>query len=188
MIFKVVNGSTEKSYYVNVNRASDDILPTKNLKIEVFNSKGEAYALTPAFSPATGAYALTIPHEETLVDVRTSILDSDVKETISVNGNAVENMVKYRVDNLQNGDNIITIALATPSGNKRYYSIVVNRADGDTILPVQLDDLKVLQSEFTLTPAFDINAYAYNIVVKPNTEFINLIPTSGSKKIGRAHV
>ena len=48
------------------------------------------------------------------MDVRTNILDSDVKKTISVNGNAVENMVKYRVDNLQNGDNIITIALATP--------------------------------------------------------------------------
>ena len=41
-------------------------------------------------------------------------------EVILVNSNPATIMTDPDLDNLQNGDNIITIALATPSGNKRY--------------------------------------------------------------------
>ena len=135
IIFKVVNGSAEKSYYVNVNRAADDVEPSRNLVIEAFNSKGQAYTLNPPFGPSTHSYAFSIPDSETSVDIRTSINDDNPIETITVNGNTVRNKEKYRVENLKIGDNVITVAIATPSGNKTFYSILVNRADPDTILP-----------------------------------------------------
>ena len=41
--------------------------------------------------------------------------------------------------------------------------------------------MTVKQNEFTLTPAFGSSTFSYEVLVNDDTEFINLIPTSGAR-------
>lgn len=79
------------------------------------------YDISPKFYNGTFKYTATVPNKVTSVEVNATANDKNSK--IKVTGN----------DNLQVGENKITINVVTPQGDSRNYYITVTRSTGNDV-------------------------------------------------------
>src|SRR5574344_783211 len=103
--------------------------------------------LSPTFSSSTTQYNVTVPYDETSLDMEVSL--ADVKATYIVTGN-----------NLIVGTNTVNITVTSESGSIRTYSITVIR---DAIISSLLSNLKI--TNYNLVPDFNSNINNYSLVV-----------------------
>ncbi len=99
---------TEGYYTITVDRAADDNNDLKALEVE-------NYTLDPEFDPNVTGYSITVPYDEDGVTVNATP-DDDTAE-VTVEGN----------DNLQPGENTITVTVKADDGSEKVYTITVTK-------------------------------------------------------------
>lgn len=116
VVVQAENGST-KTYNVNIVRksplSSDSSL--SNLTVD-------GHTLSPAFDPNTTSYKVTIPNDETSIDVNAIVNDPNAKVTITGN------------KNLSVGKNNIIVEVVAQDGSKRVYTIEATRKPSSNVV------------------------------------------------------
>ena len=152
---KAENGD-EKPYYLTIERELSDDVKLSDLKVE-----GETIT---GFDPDVSSYDYgTIPNDKTSLEVTGT--PEDPNATVEVTGN----------DNLQVGENTITVTVKAQDGTEGTYTITVTReADSN-------NDLKSLEVEgYTLDPEFnkDTTNYAIEVPKDVDSVVVNAEPDS----------
>ncbi|NIK67259.1 S-layer homology domain-containing protein [Paenibacillus sp. BK720] len=93
-----------------------------NLKAISLSAKGQAIALSPAFSPATDAY--TVETEADQVAVSAAASDSGARVGLRVNGQVPASQSSV---NLALGANVLEWTVAAENGNTKTYKVTVTR-------------------------------------------------------------
>ena len=99
---------TEGFYTITVDRAADDNNDLKALEVE-------DYTLDPAFDPDVTGYSITVPSNVDSVVVNAT--PDDDTATVVVEGN----------ENLQPGENTITVTVKADDGSEKTYTITVTK-------------------------------------------------------------
>lgn len=144
---KAENGD-EKPYYLTIERELSDDVKLSDLKVDGDTITG--------FDPDVSSYDYgTIPNDKTSLEVTGT--PEDPNATVTVEGN----------DNLQVGENTITVTVKAQDGTEGTYTITVTReADSN-------NDLKSLEVEgYTLDPDFDKDVTNYAIEVPKDVDSI----------------
>ena len=144
---KAENGD-EKPYYLTIERELSDDVKLSDLKVDGDTITG--------FDPDVSSYDYgTIPNDKTSLEVTGTAEDPNA--TVEVTGN----------DNLQVGENTITVTVKAQDGTEGTYTITVTReADSN-------NDLKSLEVEgYTLDPDFDKDVTNYAIEVPKDVDSI----------------
>ena len=138
----------DKQYTVNIYRNPyESPIPTLASAIEVYDQTYYQYNLTPNYDPDEHSYYVSVPStfESGKIRVYAQSNDSDPSNVnIKINGNIASNGAYTDLNNIIDGDNIITIELSNAQGNKEYYTVIINRALSG--IDAKLDNLVVKQS------------------------------------------
>ncbi|MGE5701753.1 MAG: Ig-like domain-containing protein, partial [Clostridia bacterium] len=156
------DGSTQKSYTIDVNRARSSNADLGNLTI----SQG---SLTPVFSSATTGYTASVANTVTSLDVTPTVADSTA--TVNVNGNSVTSGNASNVS-LTVGSNSITVTVTAQDGSTQQYTITVTRAASSN---ADLGNLTISQG--SLSPAFSSATTDYTASVANAVTSLNVTPT-----------
>jgi hypothetical protein len=123
----VTKGSVTRPATISV---TEQLSPV-NLLADLTLSTG---TLNPPFQSDTPDYSLNVSNRVTTFKV-TPVL-TDLRATITVNGQNVASGVNSQEITLSVGDNSITIIVTAEDGTTRTYTITVNRSSGDYFIPV----------------------------------------------------
>ncbi len=168
------DGTTKKSYVVIVNKEKAPAVASGDNNLRDLSVDG--YTLSPAFSQNTTSYSVTVPYEANSVKVN------------ATKNHSLANVVINGMDNLQVGDNTVTVEVTAENGSKKTYTINVKREE-KVETPPELDKDSTLKditvSEGTLSPAFSSNNSSYTLEVgdSVNSIDINAIPNSDKAKV-----
>ena len=141
---------TTKKYMVVVHvDETDEVAPNTDLRegtlIQVRDAQGDTnYKMAPNFNTDFNYYYVQIPYSETsaniFVDASYQLLDSngnlirDGRHDVMVNNHQLNNTNMHLVNNLVVGDNVVKVEITnTVNGNKKYYTIVINRMGPETV-------------------------------------------------------
>ena len=168
------DGTTKKSYVVIVNKEKAPAVASSDNNLKDLSVDG--YTLSPAFSQNTTSYSVTVPYEANSVKVN------------ATKNHSLANVVINGMDNLQVGDNTVTVEVTAENGSKKTYTINVKREE-KVETPPELDKDSTLKditvSEGTLSPAFSSGNSSYTLEVGDlvNSIDINAIPNSDKAKV-----
>ncbi|OOQ57997.1 cadherin-like beta sandwich domain-containing protein [Mucilaginibacter pedocola] len=152
-----------QTYSVTVTRAgsSDD-----NLSALIVS----AGTLSPAFSPATGNYTLTVPNTNSSITVTPT--RNEANATITVNGTPVASGSASAAIPLVVGSNTINIVVTAQDGTAKTYTITATRQlSGDALLA------SLAPSTGSLSPAFASGTNSYTVAVSNAVNSITFTPT-----------
>ena len=130
--------------------------------------------LDPAFNPNVTSYTVTVPGDVTSVSVNAT--KNHNKASVVVNGG----------NDLQPGENTITVTVTAENGTPKTYTIKVIRdgevqgKDDDKSNDNTLKSLDV--SGYTLTPGFDPNTLTYSITVANTVTGLNVNALANNDK------
>jgi hypothetical protein len=158
------NGTTKKTYTVNVTRAASANADLSALAIS-------AGTLSPAFAVGTTAYKDTVPNATSSLTVTPTT--GTAGAVIKVNSATVASGTASAAIPLTVGPNVITIDVTAPdSATKNTYTVTVTRTAGSNA------DLSALAvSAGALSPVFAAATLAYKDTVTNATASITITPT-----------
>lgn len=168
------NGTTKKNYVVTVIKEKAPAVASSDNNLKGLSVDG--YTISPAFNANTTDYNLTIPFEATSVKVNAT--KNHDKASVVING----------MDNLQVGDNKVTVVVTAEDGSKKTYTINVKREEKVEV-PPELDGDSTLKgisvSEGTLSPSFSTDNSTYTLEVGDTVNSIDVsaIPNSDKAKV-----
>lgn len=168
------DGKTSKSYVVVVNKEKAPAVASSDNNLKGLSVDG--YTISPAFNANITDYNLTIPFEATSVKVNAT--KNHDKANVVING----------MDNLQVGDNKVTVEVTAENGSKKTYTINVKREEKIEV-PPELDGDSTLKgisvSEGTLSPSFSTDNSTYTLEVGDTVNSIDVsaIPNSDKAKV-----
>ena len=144
------NGQTKyiASKYLTSEKPEEPEEPTKSDNANLKTLVVEGQTLSPEFSKTTTSYTIQIANEITNLEVKAEA--EDEKATVSVKGN----------ENLQQGENTITVSVSSEDGTVKIYEIKVERAA--SVLGLQ--SLRIEGTKINTT--FKPDKYDYKINVK----------------------
>ncbi len=149
---------TAKVYTVTVNRAGPGNANLGGLVLS-------AGALSPAFSPETTAYSLTVPNATATTTV-TAVVQVPTS-TLTINGASATSGAAFGPLNLNVGNNLVTIDVRANDGvTRKTYTVTITRAAPPLSNNANLAGLTL--SVGALTPAFNPATQSYSLSV-PNT-------------------
>ena len=111
------------------------------------------------FDKAKCEYFITVPYETE--NINFELMVEDKKASANIEGN----------NNLEVGENIITITVTAEDGNKREYKIIVTRKDENIILSSNSKLKKLMVKGYNLE--FDSDKYEYNLKIH-NEDFLDI--------------
>ncbi|GKS60337.1 hypothetical protein YTPLAS18_38640 [Nitrospira sp.] len=133
-------------------------------------------SLTPAFSPGTTSYVVTVA---TAVDsITVTATAQQGSAMVFVNNQSLGSGGTSSPIPLVVGSNIVTVVVTAPSGAMTSYTITVNRA-AQASSSVDLQSLTI--SPGTLSPPFQPNTESYSATVETNVASVNVTPTHQSQ-------
>jgi len=160
----------KKTYTIAVTRQA--LEPVKSNDNNLNDLSVNGYTINPQFDKDQLNYTLSIPYEATEIIVNT--LKSNENATVEVSGNT----------NLQVGENTVSITVTAENGDKKVYTIAVNRED--KVEQPTLDSDATLKSlyigGFTLNPTFASNINVYSIKVGEAVTGLNVDAIPNSEK------
>lgn len=168
------DGTTKKNYVVTVIKEKAPAVASSDNNLKGLSVDG--YTISPAFNANTTDYNLTIPFEATSVKVNAT--KNHDKASVVING----------MDNLQVGDNKVTVVVTAEDGSKKTYTINVKREEKVEV-PPELDGDSTLKgisvSEGTLSPSFSTDNSTYTLEVGDTVNSIDVsaIPNSDKAKV-----
>lgn len=163
-----------RNYILTVKRAAPAQVLSDDATLSALNVDG--YTISPAFSSSVTSYSVNVPFEAT-----------SVKVNATKNHNKA-NVVIKGMDNLQVGNNVITVEVTAENGAKKSYTINVTREEKQEN-PPELDKDSTLKgltvNTGTLSPAFNSNNSTYTLEVSDsvNSIDVNAIPNSDKAKV-----
>lgn len=163
-----------RNYILTVKRAAPAQVLSDDATLSALNVDG--YTISPAFSSSVTSYNVNVPFEAT-----------SVKVNATKNHNKA-NVVIKGMDNLQVGNNVITVEVTAENGAKKSYTINVTREEKQEN-PPELDKDSTLKgltvNTGTLSPAFNSNNSTYTLEVSDsvNSIDVNAIPNSDKAKV-----
>ena len=162
---------TTKTYTVTLTRAAP---PTSN-NADLDGLTISSGTLSPAFSSSVITYAASVGNSVTEVTLTPTA--SHGSATITVNGTTVTSGAGYTADNLNVGDNTITVIVtAQDSVTTKTYTVTLTRAAPPTSNNADLDGLTI--SSGTLSPAFSSSVITYAASVGNSVTEVTLTPTA----------
>ncbi len=147
---------TEKTYNFTVERQKSSVNTLSRLEVT-------GGSISPSFSSSTYAYSLTVPYTTSSVTISAGATAS----TASIDGTGAKT--------LSVGSNTFNIVVTAENGEKKTYSVTVNRTAPSTDASLKSISL----SSGSLSPAFDPSVTEYNVVL-PNE--IEKITVTGTQK------
>ncbi len=168
------DGTTKKSYVVKVVKEAAPIVASGDATLKELGVDG--YTISPSFNANTTDYNVTVPFTATSVKVN------------AVKNNNKANVVITGADNLQVGDNKVTVEVTAENGTKKTYTIKITRKPKPDE-PVVLDKDSTLKgltvSNGTLSPTFSTGNSTYTLEVGDTVDSIdvNAIPNSDKAKV-----
>ena len=193
--FEIVNGNkinmtsvgTDSSYMVNVTASGSNVFEDGNnwrmLVIKVYGDNNADLdgltispgTLSPAFSSSVITYAASVGNSVTEVTLTPTA--SHGSATITVNGTTVTSGAGYTADNLNVGDNTLTVTVtAQDSVTTKTYTVTLTRAAPPPSDNADLDGLTI--SPGTLSPAFSSSVITYAASVGNSVTEVTLTPTA----------
>lgn len=169
------DGTTKKSYTINIIREAAPVVASSNNNLSALSVDG--YTMSPAFNANTNTYSVSVPYDATSVKVNATKADSKATGPI-ING----------TDNLQVGNNTVTVEVTAENGTKKTYTINVIRQEKPSE-PVILDSDSTLKgltvSGGSLSPAFSSGNSTYTLEVGDSVSSIdvNAIPNSDKSRV-----
>lgn len=129
----------------------------------------EVEGLTPSFNPNITNYTLTVPSTVTNLNMSVSVEQSGAKYWIEGD------------ENLQLGNNTVTVTVTAPSGAKKTYTIIVTKAE-DTQKANALLNSMIIEG-YELSPEFSSEVFDYDIgKVGVDIEKLNILTFAASDK------
>jgi len=168
------DGTTKKNYVVKVIKEAAPIVASGDATLRGLGVDG--YTISPAFNANTTDYSVTVPFDASSVKVN------------ATKNNDKANVVITGADNLQVGNNKITVEVTAENGTKKTYTINVTRQEKPSD-PVILDNDSSLKgltvSNGTLSPSFSVGNSTYTLEVGDTVSSIdvNAIPNSDKAKV-----
>ena len=163
-----------RNYILTVKRAAPAQVLSDDATLSALNVDG--YTISPAFSSSVTSYNVNVPFEAT-----------SVKVNATKNHNKANVIIKG-MDNLQVGNNVITVEVTAENGTKKSYTINVTREEKQEN-PPELDKDSTLKgltvNTGTLSPVFNSNNSTYTLEVSDsvNSIDVNAIPNSDKAKV-----
>ncbi len=129
----------------------------------------EIEGLTPSFSPNITNYTLIVPSTVTKLNMSVGVEQSGAKYWISGD------------ENLQIGNNTVTITVTAPNGTKKTYTIVVTKAEDTQKANALLNSLVI--EGYELSPEFSSEVFEYDIgKIESNVKKLNILTFTSSDK------
>ena len=122
VVITAQDGQATGTYTITIEREASDDNTLKSLEVE-------GYTLDPEFDPDEENYSITVPSDVNSVTVNAE--PNEEGATVTIEGN----------DNLQPGDNTITVKVEAPNGEEKTYTITVTKEE---------DDEKITSSKLTI--------------------------------------
>jgi hypothetical protein len=154
--------AAKKTYRIKLVRAPSDKVLLSGLTL----SGGD---LTPRFDPAQTEYSLSVSGDSISTGVTATLAATG--SSLTINGQAANSGVPYRA-NLAVGPNTIQIGVASGTGEKKVYSVVVTRG------PENNANLAALYAGgFNFNPAFSPSTLLYTLSVENRYSTVTLTAT-----------
>ncbi|SDC12063.1 LPXTG-motif cell wall anchor domain-containing protein [Pelagirhabdus alkalitolerans] len=150
----------EKTYTLTVDRAPSSNADLSNLQI----SEGE---LDPDFDTATTDYEVSVGNNTETLAITPTVEDETA--IVSVNGSEIPSGEASENLPLEVGKNPITVEVTAQNGDKKTYTLTVDRASSSNA------DLSYLDvSEGTLQPDFQKDMKEYNMLVNYDVDYLQV--------------
>ncbi|MFC3345772.1 cadherin-like beta sandwich domain-containing protein [Paenibacillus abyssi] len=169
------DGTTKKTYTIEVNRASAPPAPSSNANLSALTVS--AGTLTPAFTAGTASYSASVGNGTASITVTPTAADANA--TVKVNNEAVTSGSPSSPITLSEGGNTVTVEVTAQDGTtKKTYTIEVNRASAPPAPSSNAELSGLSLSAGTLTPAFTAGTASYSASVGNGTASITVTPTA----------
>lgn len=157
------------NYVTTVTRAD-----SANLSALTMQSRSAAIALNPSFAKATSGYTASVGNDTSTVTITPTAENPNA--TIKVNGTVVASGGTSGAISLTVGsNNIIAVAVTTPSGVSQNYTITVTRADSAYLSALTIQSRS---AAVPLTPTFTKTTTSYTANVASSVSTITVTPTA----------
>ena len=151
------DGTTTKTYYVNVTRAAANVKSSDtNIDLRILST----HTMEPVFNNSINEYEVTVPFDVTKLDM--TITPYDKKTRVEVSGN----------ENFEIGDkNVVKILVTAEDGTSK--TVVLNVTRSEDTASADILDLRVVGH--TLNPEFKPSIAEYKVNVGHKENDLNLI-------------
>ncbi|QYR21492.1 cadherin-like beta sandwich domain-containing protein [Paenibacillus sp. sptzw28] len=167
VVVKAQDGTTQMTYRVTVRKEAGPNADLINLAL----SSG---TLSPSFSSGTQTYTATVTNDVYAVSVTPTAADNGA--VITVNGTIVASGTTSRPLPLNEGDNLINVAVWAQDGTTKTYSVKVYREVSSNA--ADLVDLAL--SSGTLGPSFSSGMLDYTATVTSSVYQVSVTPTTAN--------
>lgn len=163
----VTNNNQTTNTNSNNNNTQSTITKSSNANLRTLVPEVEG--LTPSFNPNVTNYTLTVPSTITNLNMSVAVEQSGAKYWIEGD------------ENLQLGNNTVTITVTAPSGAKKTYTIIVTKAEDTKKANALLNSLVI--EGYELSPEFSSEVFEYNIgKINSDVEKLNILTFTASDK------
>ncbi|QYR21853.1 cadherin-like beta sandwich domain-containing protein [Paenibacillus sp. sptzw28] len=165
VVVKAQDGTTQMTYRVTVRKEAGPNADLINLAL----SSG---TLSPSFSSGTQTYTATVTNDVYAVSVTPTAADNGA--VITVNGTIVASGTTSRPLPLNEGDNLINVAVWAQDGTSKTYSVAVYREVSSNAA----DLINLALSSGTLSPSFSSGMLDYTATVTHDVYAVSVTPMS----------
>lgn len=137
------------NYYSNSSGSTSSSSSGSSSNANLSNLVIDQEGLSPMFSSTVTSYTLTVPEKVTKLNITPSVEQAGAKYWIEGD------------ENLEMGENKVTITVTAPNGNKKVYTITVNRVEDVDKADVSLKSLIIDGVE--LDPEFSPDTLEYSL-------------------------
>lgn len=155
---------TYEPQYTNSNVNKKVESENANLKSLVLEGKD----LAPEFKASVTEYTAIVGLDVETIKVIAEAEDSNA--TVIVNGN----------ENLEEGENKITITVQAEAGNRKVYTIIVTKTLDEEAMNARLKSL-IIQG-FNIYPSFQNNIYNYNLNINEEISKLDILAETENEK------
>lgn len=158
------NTSTYEPQYTNSN--SNKKVESENAYLKSLVLEGTD--LAPEFKASVTEYTAIVGLDVETIEVIAEAEDS--KATVIVNGN----------ENLEEGENKITVTVEAEAGNRKVYTIIVTKTLNEEAINARLKSL-IIQG-FNIYPSFKNNIYNYNLNINEEISKLDIFVETENEK------